>query len=225
MAYQQNGQRGGYAGRGGNSNNRGGSNGGGGYNRGGQNRGGNNGGSDRYLRSSSFVKNIILEAENGRKEPAPMEPGVTEEIAFTLTAQKADEFIKKIQDAQNDPQGDGGIRVTMYAQAKVNKDTGEEFDGLQLMVVGKFPPRNQQQQRGGSFNRGGNNGRRDYGNSDGGQQGNGNANGGTQQSGAADRGNQTRDSQQGGRTQDAQQNASHSSGAQGGGNNYDEPGW
>ncbi len=219
MAFQNN--RGGYAGNRTSGGGRGSSNG---------NRGGGNKGPSNYLRSSTFVKSLIYDSEaaEGQKPPreaAPLTPGVTEEIAITLTAAKVEELYERVANAVNDPQGDGGIRITLYCQHKTNQDTGEEFDGASLMIVGKFPPKNQQQGGRGSFNgggqgRGGNNGRRDYGNQGGGQQaqGNGHANSGTQQSGQTDRGNQTQDSHLAGRTQTVQKDASPS-------NNYDEPGW
>lgn len=209
MAYQQRGgygnQRGGN--RGGNYGNRGGFRGG--------SRGGNRGGNapSNYLRSSTFVKNVILEGENGKREPAPLEPGVTEEIAITLTAAKVEELKQRIEDAENDPNGDGGIRITMYCQNKVNQETGEEFDGASMMIVGKFPPRNQGGNRGGSFKgRGGNQGRRNYQQDDGGDEGNDQetANEDTEQSSRTSRGSRTQGSKKGGRTQNAQKNASHS---------------
>jgi hypothetical protein len=242
MAYQQRG--GGNYGNQRNSNYGGGNGSRGGFRGPSRRGGGNSNGPSNYLRSSTFVKNVILEGEDGRKEPAPLTPGVTEEIAITLTAAKVEELFTRLQDAQNDPQGDGGVRITMYCQNKTNQDTGEEFDGCSMMIVGKFPPRNQQQgnKSFGGGNRGGG-GRRNYqqpdyqNNSpegDGGGNDQGAARGGTSQRGQQSRGSQTQGSQVGGRTQNAQKSASHSEPADTG-NQYDqggadsgyseEPGW
>lgn len=163
MAYNNN--RGGYGNRqgGGYQNNRGGGR-SGGFSRGGGNRGGNRGGDDfKYVRSSFFDKHLIFEAEKNGNEPAPrekkeLEPGVTEEITITLSPQKTEQLMKKLQDAINDQAGDGGVRMTMYCQHKINQQDNSEFDGASILVVAKFPPKNQngyQGQKGGS-------GRKDY---------------------------------------------------------------
>lgn len=216
MAYQNNNNRGGYGNQksGSYQNTRGG----GSFNRSGGQRGGNNGGdSHKYLRSSSFTKTIILDGENGKRERVNLEHGITEEIAVSMTAEKAQDFVKRIQDAINDQQGDGGIRMTMYCQHKVNQDTQEEFDGASILLVGKFPPKDGGQRRGGfSGGQQRGNGRRDYPDQGSGHmenQQNGNyqdANSGTQQSGQTNRGNQTQGSQQAGPTQSAQKAASPS---------------
>lgn len=251
--------------RGGYGNSRGGNRGGSNGNRGGfrgGNRGGNRGGGGAsYLRSSTFIRK--LKFENAQEMEAfidetieilegleydpkgvdfPLPEVGSEELAMTYTSQKVQDLKDMIEDAENDPQGDGGIRVTTYIQHKVNQDTGEEFDGASSMIVGKFPPRNQQ--RGGGRNssfkgRGG--GRRDYGQNDdqGGDEGNEQetANEDTKQSGRRSRGSRTQDSQKGGRTRGAAKNASHSEESdesyadrtgkdtdkQEG--NYDEPNW
>lgn len=223
MAFQNN--RGGYAGDRNSGRNSGGFNG---------NSGGGNKGPSNYLRSSTFVKSLIYdnEAQEGQKpprEPSPLTPGVTEEIAVTLTAAKVDELFKRLTNAVNDPQGDGGIRITLYCQHKTNKDTGEEFDGASMMIVGKFPPKNQQQGGRGSFGggqgRGGNNGRRDYGNQGG--QGNGQPDRGSHTSSQRTNGN--------GGGQEVEQGKSNTHGAPSGSQrttspsdnqqSYDEPGW
>ncbi len=199
MAYQNN-NRGGYGNQrqGGYQNSRGS---GGGF-RGGNGGGGNRGGdTHKYLRSSSFTKTIILDGENGKKERVNLEHGITEEIAVSLTADKAQDFIKRIQDAINDQQGDGGIRMTLYCQHKVNQDTQEEFDGASILLVGKFPPKDGGQKRGGFSGGQRGNGRREYPD---------NANSGTQQSGQTSRGSQTQGSQQGGNTQNAPRDVSPS---------------
>ncbi len=158
---------------GGYQNNRGGGNYGGGRNSGGfggGRRGGNNGRSNpadhKYVRSSSFTKHIVEDFKKVGQEPAPkfaapLEPGITEEISISLTADKTQDFIQRLQNAVNDSQGDGGVRLTMYCQHKVNPDTNEEFDGASILIVGKFPPRDGGG-RSGRGNQGGRSGRRDY---------------------------------------------------------------
>lgn len=211
MAYNN---RGGYGNRqgGGYQNNRGGGR-SGGFNRGGGNRGGSRGGDDfKYVRSSFFSKHLIFEAEKPADGPAPreektLEPGVTEEITLTLSPQKTEQLMKKLQDAINDQAGDGGVRMTMYCQHKINQQDNSEFDGASILVVAKFPPKNQN----GYGGQKGGNGRRDYPDR---------ANSGTGQSGQQSRGSQTQDSQRGGYTQNATNSASHSD------NNYTENnGW
>lgn len=122
----------------------------------------------RYVNSSSFVKNLLFDGENGapgEKQQVHLEPGITEEISISLTAEKVKDFFEKLDAAVADPQGDGGLRITLYCSHKVNKESGEEFDGASITVVGKFPSKNNFK-KGGSFsgnsNRGGGNGRRDY---------------------------------------------------------------
>lgn len=138
--------------------NRGGNrgNGGGGNYRGGNrsnynSSNGNSGGDQKYVRSSSFVKET--EYQDGFKEKLQLPEGVTEKISMSFTADKAAQLIAKIQAAVNQPDGDGGIRITMYCQHKV-PERGPSYDSANIMVVGKYPPKN-----GGSFNGGG---RRDY---------------------------------------------------------------
>ncbi len=171
MAYQQ---RGNYGNQRGNS--RGNGNGGGNNRGGGQNRAPN-----VYLRSSTFIRKLKFENKaefdayiddtiaalndlqfDPKGVEFPLAPMGSEELAFTYTGQKVEDLQGMIQDAVNDPQGDGGIRITTYLQHKTNQDTGEEFDGASTMIVGKFPPRNQQKGGGGSFKGKGNTGRRDY---------------------------------------------------------------
>lgn len=210
MAYNN---RGGYGNRqgGGYQNNRGGGrSGGGGYNRGGNGggRGGNRGGEDfKYVRSSFFSKHLIFEAEKqgdapAPREEAPLQPGVTEEITLTLSPQKTEQLMEKLQNAINDQAGDGGVRITMYAQHKINQQDNSEFDGASLLVVAKFPPKNQ---NGYGGQRGGN-GRRDYPDRD--------ANSGTRGSGQNTSGRSTGGTtgDRGGHTQNAQNGASHSDG-------------
>lgn len=119
----------------------------------------------RYVYSSSFVKTIIYESEvegvPPEKEQVKLEKGITEEIAFTLTADKVDDFITKFKAALDDPQGDGGVRITMYCGPKTNKETGELFDSASITIVGKFANKKGNFGKGGSFSKG-NNGRRDY---------------------------------------------------------------
>jgi hypothetical protein len=163
MAYNNN-QRGGYGNRQGgrsqNYGNRGGNRGGfgGGRNGGGNNRGSGGGDDFKYVRSSFFSKHLIFEAEKQGNEPAPreekaLEPGITEEITLTLSPQKTEMLMKKLQDAINDQAGDGGVRMTMYCQHKINQQDNSEFDGASILVVAKFPPKNQNGfggQKGGS---------------------------------------------------------------------------
>jgi hypothetical protein len=163
MAYNNN--RGGYGNRQGGRSQNGGSRGGFGGRSGGGRSGGNARGGDdfKYVRSSFFDKHLIFEAEKPADGPAPrekkeLEPGVTEEITITLSPQKTEQLMKKLQDAINDQAGDGGVRMTMYCQHKINQQDNSEFDGASILVVAKFPPKNQngyQGQKGGT-------GRKDY---------------------------------------------------------------
>lgn len=198
MAYGNNNSRGGYGNRqGGGGGFRGGSNRSGGFN-----RGGNGGGdSGKYLRSSSFTKTIIDDKSNN-KERVNLEIGLTEEVAISLTADKAQDLLKRVQDAINDQQGDGGVRITLYCQHKTNKDTGEEFDGASLLIVGKFPPKDVGQNRGGFNGSRGGNGRRDYPDQA--------ASSDTQSRGQTSRGDQTQDSRSDGNTNNATKGASPS---------------
>lgn len=123
----------------------------------------------RYVNSSSFTKTILYDRGEGvpsDREQVHMEEGITEEISFSFTTEKTQDLIEKIKAALDDPQGDGGLRFTLYCNSKTNKEKGEKFDSLALAVVGKFPSKNNFK-KGGSFsgggsNRGGGNGRRDY---------------------------------------------------------------
>lgn len=144
----------------------------GGYNRGGGNRSGggsNDGGDDfKYVRSSYLSKFLIFEAEarEGEKPPREqqsIEPGVTEEVTIVLAPQKTEALMRKIQDAQNDPDGDGGIVLKAYLQHKINRNDNSEYDGASILVLGKFPPRGGNGHSGNSSRgNGGRNGRRDY---------------------------------------------------------------
>lgn len=164
MAYQNN-NRGGYGNRqgGGYQGNRGGGN-RGGFGGGNRNRGNAGGGNDfKYVRSSFFSKHLIFEAEKQGDQPAPreekaLEPGVTEEIAITLSPQKTQDLLEKLQAAVNDQAGDGGVRMTMYCQHKINQQDNSEFDGASILVVAKFPPKNQN----GYGGQQGGNGRKEY---------------------------------------------------------------
>lgn len=130
----------------------------------------------RYVSSSSFTKTILYDRGEGvpsDREQVHMEEGITEEISFSFTVEKTQDLIEKIKAALDDPQGDGGLRFTLYCNSKTNKEKGEKFDSLALAVVGKFPSKNNFKKNssfsGGGSNRGGGNGRRDYPS----QQGNG----------------------------------------------------
>jgi phosphotransferase system HPr-like phosphotransfer protein len=221
--YQNGGGRGGYS-QGGRNQNGGGRGGYGGGNRsygggGGNFRGGNRGDDGKYVKSSSFVWDHVEDTEaKGQdkvKIPYSVTPGQGEEISVSLTAAKAQQLLEKIQDAIGDQQGDGGIRMTLYVQHKVNKETNEEFDGASILVVGKFPARNGGGNRGGGYGGNSRNGRRDY------PDNRGNANGDTQQYGNRDstQGNGTQN--QSNNSQNAMNDASHSDDQQ-----YSEkPGW
>ncbi len=169
-----------------------------------------------YLRASSVTKTIHANDNSGKKDKVQFSFEETEEVSYTLTAEKARDLINRLESAMADESGTGGVRVSMYGRKSENKHTGEVFDGLGILVYAQKPPQNGYERKGGSFNnnRGGNNGRRSYPSAPPQQraapQGNAPARGGTQQSGQANRGQQTQGSQQAGPTQNAQKNASPS---------------
>lgn len=176
-----------------------------------------------YIRSSAFTKKYVYDSD-GHKEDAVLEFGVTEEVAITLTADKVAELKQKITAAENDQQGDGGIRVVLYLAHKTNKQTGEEFDGASMLVTCKFPPNSNGNNNGGAFtrgggNRGGSGGRRDYPsqNSGGqrqtqGQHGGANAPSNNQNSGHDDRPANSQGNGQGSAKQGTRQSGQNTSG-------------
>lgn len=228
---------------GGYQNNRGGGSyggGRGGYNRGGGGyRGGNRGGNSygggqsgggrgpvdhKYVRSSAFTKTLVFDGENGRKEKIGLEPGITEEIAVAFTREKTQELMQKLNDAINDQQGDGGVRITLYCQHKNNPNTGEEFDGASLLIVGKFPPR-----EGGYQGGNGRQGRRDYPDQNyqgqGNQQGYQNNGGGAPAGNGQDQSGQTNTASNRGQDQQSANGASHSDQGSEDGQYNQNPGW
>lgn len=116
----------------------------GGNRRGGGRRGGKSK-SDNYVYSSSFTKSV--DSGRGAKK-VHLEEDVTEIFAFSLTEEKAEQFLKKFQDAMDSRDGDGGVRITAYCNAKENDKTGEVFDSASILIVGKYPS-NQQRKGGG----------------------------------------------------------------------------
>lgn len=115
--------------------------------RGGGGRRGGKSKSDNYVYSSSFVKSI--DTGRGAKK-VNLEEDVTEIFAFSLTEEKAEQFLKKFQEAMDSRDGDGGVRITAYCNAKENDKTGEIFDSASILIVGKYPANNK---RGGGGRR------------------------------------------------------------------------
>jgi hypothetical protein len=164
------------------------------------------GADQRYVRASFFAKHLIFESEardgeRAPREPKAIEPGVTEEVKIVLNAERTQQLIQKLNDAISDPQGDGGVVLTAYLQHRINRQDNSEFDGASLMVLSKFPSKNNGSQ-GGRGN--GGNGRKEYPSR--------NANSGTQQGGQTQYGRSTEHTtgDRGGNTHNAQSAASHS---------------
>lgn len=202
---------------------------------GGNRRGGNRGGKGKsgaeYIYSSSLTLNLM---DDGEKVKVGMADAINDlndankteaeslELAISLTRDKADRFIELLQAAQEDPEGDGGIRLQMYLKEGENPDTGEVFDSGSIMVMGKFPPKNG---RGGNRRGKGGGGRRDYddkeesprgrktartrsGDDDDQEEENEDVNEDTNKRGRASRGDRTPDSSKGGRGKTATKRAS-----------------
>lgn len=136
-----------------------------------------------YLRTSSLVKTLHFNEEpdqqtgKPRKERQEFQFDVTEEVSFTLTFEKTQDLMNRLVAAQNDPQGTGGVRISMYCRRNNNQNSGEEFDGAGILVYAQKPPRNNYGRQPGF--QGGGGGRRSYPP----RQQNQGAQGGTQQRG------------------------------------------
>jgi hypothetical protein len=112
-----------------------------------------------YLRASSVTKTIHSNTED-KKERVEYSFDETEEVSLTLTHEKANDLISRLQAAMEDESGTGGVRISMYGKRSKNKTTGEVFDGLGLLIYAQKPP---QEGRGrGSFNSNKGGGRRSY---------------------------------------------------------------
>lgn len=107
-----------------------------------------NRGPANYLRSSSCTKTLHYNNETdpqtgkSRREKVALDFDLTEEFSITLTAPKAQDMIDRITAAMNDQQGTGGVRISMYARRSQNQQTGEEFDGMGILVTAQKPPQN-----------------------------------------------------------------------------------
>lgn len=148
MSYNNN--RGNYGGQRGNNYRR---------NGGGYNNRNNNGANDKYVNASS-VKKFMRDGD--QKHRVDLDDQLTEEIGFSLTAEKAADLIVRLKQAMSDAEGDGGVYFNMYLSRKQNGRTGETFDGLRILVNKKNPPQEGGYNRGGGSFQGNGGGRRSY---------------------------------------------------------------
>lgn len=121
---------------------------------------------NKYLNPSSTKKVIHY---NGDTDPTTgkdktlrvsFSENETEEISFSLTPEKVQDFINRLQAASDAEGGTGGAYLSFYCKRSRNKRTGEEFDGINILVNKQNPPDERYQR--GSFRGNAGGGRRTY---------------------------------------------------------------
>lgn len=117
-----------------------------------------------YLRASSVIRVIHDNNQQGKKERVDYKFNETEATSFTLTYDKAQDLINRLQSAMNDESGTGGVRISMYGKKSKNNHTGEIFNGLGILIYAQKPNLNENGFKGGrgNFNNSRGGGRRDY---------------------------------------------------------------
>ena len=121
------------------------------------NRGNNGANADDIIYVSTGVKKYI--ADDNGKQRVDLDEFLTEEFGFALTNDKARDLIAKLQGAIETSEV-GGAYVSMYLSRKKNRTTGEEFNGIRILVNKQNAPDERFQR--GNFRGNAGGGRRDY---------------------------------------------------------------